>query len=823
MKVRRALAALAVLTLLASAAHGLAQPDVELSVSASAQAAPPGGEVEVRVSLVGLSGTQEEGILQVSLVRAGEVISSASPRLLQIPPGETTSAAVALWVPEDAAPGVYAIRVTLSVGGESLSRELTFHVSPTLAQIAELAMRLTSVDERLDRLTQVRGDDPRVQALSALRESLSIKFGELARLAVEGGDPVKAAKLYEEISSSLDGMEEEIDEVSDLRIFFWSFSRELDLSLSFSPQLSLEFWIKVATASIWVLLIALALFPLYSTSYNTLATLVVRELGLGEEALESVNSRAVEMLKRVQEELRVASSMRGMVMVALAGALASVGMMADNVTAVIGSMLLAPLMSTFVAGAVGLALYDVWSEGRPLGLDLFYRGFRVGIKGTALIVALSALTTFLTRAFVPVRMTEQLALRASPNLADLAIALAAGFAGAVASMQLSDASSLVGSAVAIALVPPAAAVGVGVAMGNPSLAVGALTLTTVNVVAIVSAGYLSAKIYAIYPLIRGLYREAVDSISGAWGEGSPAARAARATGEILRSVLILFSTWLRVTIGILGEARSISDMASKVARRAVVLVGPILVAWALGAAISTDLSRAFSGAYSALFEVVERMWEGLLALLPAPSPGGDLLVLGVAVVAAASGRALLAEVARARESGGLRDYARAAGAGFAFWATTGYLLGLHKFSHVAAAYTIALAAGIGVASLKRLWRRRRRIALYGFVIFTLFTLMVHSAAAFERARAAEAMGSETVGQLVRSVVASYAGVNPSDVDVSVGVEPGGWIVRAVVTVSESRLRAGPVMTPKVVEAAQDALSDALGVDIVLRVEYRIVP
>ncbi|HDI86517.1 MAG TPA: hypothetical protein ENF83_03840, partial [Candidatus Korarchaeota archaeon] len=410
MNLCRALAALAVLALLANAAHGLAQPDVEMSVSASAQASPPGGEVEVRVSLVGLSGAQEEGILHVSLVRAGEVISSASPRLLQIPPGEVTSVSVSLGVPEDAAPGVYAIRITLSMGGESASRELTFYVSPTLSQIAELAMRLTAVDERLDRLTQVRGDDPRVQALSALRESLSIKFGELARLAVEGGDPVKAAKLYEEISSSLDGMEGEIDEVSDLRIFFWSFSRELDLSLSFSPQLSLEFWTKVATASIWVLLIALALFPFYSTGYNTLATLVVRELGLGEEALESVNSRAVEMLKRVQEELRVASSMRGMVMVALAGALASVGMMADNVTAVIGSMLLAPLMSTFVAGAVGLALYDVWSEGRPLGLDLFYRGFRVGIKGTALIVALSALTTFLTRAFVPVRVTEQLAL-----------------------------------------------------------------------------------------------------------------------------------------------------------------------------------------------------------------------------------------------------------------------------------------------------------------------------------------------------------------------------------------------------------------------------
>ena len=198
--IRGALAALAVLALLANAAYGLAQPDVRLGVSASAQAAPPGGEVEVRVSLVGLSGVQEEGILHVSLVRAGEVVSSASPRLIQIPPGEATSAAVPLGVPEDAAPGVYALRVTLSVGGEALSRELTFYVTPTLAQIADLAMGLTTVDERLDRLIQVRGDDRKVQALSALRESLSIKFGELAKLVVEGGDPVKAAKLYEERS-----------------------------------------------------------------------------------------------------------------------------------------------------------------------------------------------------------------------------------------------------------------------------------------------------------------------------------------------------------------------------------------------------------------------------------------------------------------------------------------------------------------------------------------------------------------------------------------------------------------------------------------------
>ena len=118
---------------------------------------------------------------------------------------------------------------------------------------------------------------------------------------------------------------------------------------------------------------------------------------------------------------------------------------------------------------------------------------------------------------------------------------------------------------------------------------------------------------------------------------------------------------------------------------------------------------------------------------------------------------------------------------------------------------------------------RERIALYSFVIFTLLTLMVHSAAAFERAKAAETLGTQGVTQLVRGIVASYAGVVPSDMDASVEIREGVWIVYARVSVSVSRLRSGAVMTPKIVSAAEMALEQALGVEVDLRVEYRVVP
>ena len=271
---------------------------------------------------------------------------------------------------------------------------------------------------------------------------------------------------------------------------------------------------------------------------------------------------------------------------ALAGALATIGLMADNIAAIIGSMLLSPLMSTFVAGAVGLALIDV-SDEPPSGLDVFYSGFRAGLKGAALVIALSWITALLARAFVPLRMTEQLALRASPNLTDLAIAIGAGFAGAVATIKETGGAGLVGAAVAIALVPPASAVGVGLAMLNPSLIVGSSTLLTVNVVAIVAAGYLSAKLYALYPIAKSLIDDVRATVEEARRTAvAPLASAVNVSGAIISGVTKLSYVWLRVAVGLLG-AITISSLIRSLSRRIAFVAVPLFSSWVIGAIIST--------------------------------------------------------------------------------------------------------------------------------------------------------------------------------------------------------------------------------------------
>jgi len=77
--------------------------------------------------------------------------------------------------------------------------------------------------------------------------------------------------------------------------------------------------------------------------------------------------------------------------------------------------------------------------------------------------------------------------RTSPNLLDLGIALAAGAAGAYGQVRCHAADVLTGVAVAVALVPPLAVVGVTLQLTEWQLAVGATLLFLANVVGIVIA------------------------------------------------------------------------------------------------------------------------------------------------------------------------------------------------------------------------------------------------------------------------------------------------------------------------------------------------
>jgi uncharacterized hydrophobic protein (TIGR00271 family) len=169
----------------------------------------------------------------------------------------------------------------------------------------------------------------------------------------------------------------------------------------------------------------------------------------------------------------------------LSTAIAVFGILGDSTAVVIGAMLVAPLMFPVLGGAAAIVM------GWPR--RIVNRALLVA-AGSVLAVGLAAGISFI----IPGRaaaLPAELMARTSPNLLDLGIALAAGAAGAYGQVRRHAADALTGVAVAVALVPPLAVVGITLQLTEWQLAVGASLLFLANVVGIViaaSATFLAA-------------------------------------------------------------------------------------------------------------------------------------------------------------------------------------------------------------------------------------------------------------------------------------------------------------------------------------------
>lgn len=89
--------------------------------------------------------------------------------------------------------------------------------------------------------------------------------------------------------------------------------------------------------------------------------------------------------------------------------------------------------------------------------------------------------------FVPLTSNSQVLSRVSPTMLDMLIALAAGAAGGYAMTHPKVGNSLPGVAIAVALAPPLAVVGVSLEGGEVTFALGAFLLFLTNLVGIVVA------------------------------------------------------------------------------------------------------------------------------------------------------------------------------------------------------------------------------------------------------------------------------------------------------------------------------------------------
>ena len=183
-----------------------------------------------------------------------------------------------------------------------------------------------------------------------------------------------------------------------------------------------------------------------------------------------------------QFESDARSDQEFIVLTLAAGVIATLGLLANSSAVVIGAMLIAPWMLPLRAVAFGIL------QGR---LSLVGRALLTLAIGIVLTVLLSVLIG--RGVGLPVLGSEVQA-RTQPNLLDLGVALVAGAMSAYASVRSKALSSLAGTAIAVALVPPVCALGLLLAKAQWNEASGAGLLFVANLLGILSGALIALAI-----------------------------------------------------------------------------------------------------------------------------------------------------------------------------------------------------------------------------------------------------------------------------------------------------------------------------------------
>lgn len=186
------------------------------------------------------------------------------------------------------------------------------------------------------------------------------------------------------------------------------------------------------------------------------------------------------MIRRIVDES--GWSPRYAFMTMMSAGIAVLGLLLSSPAVVIGAMLISPLMSPILGLGFSLALFDAQELRRSL--KALAVGAVAAVAFTALIVSMSPLQA----------PTAEIVARTRPNLFDLAVALFAALAGSFAIIR-GRGETIVGVAIATALMPPLAVVGYGIATRNVPVGAGAFALFVTNFVTIALSATAMARFY----------------------------------------------------------------------------------------------------------------------------------------------------------------------------------------------------------------------------------------------------------------------------------------------------------------------------------------
>ncbi|WP_107040123.1 TIGR00341 family protein [Brumimicrobium mesophilum] len=166
------------------------------------------------------------------------------------------------------------------------------------------------------------------------------------------------------------------------------------------------------------------------------------------------------------------------VLMILSVILATLGVFADSSPVIIGAMILAPLMAPIISFSMGVLRQD--KELMKNSFITMMVGIGVGYLFAIIFTVITPLT----------QINSEITSRIKPNIIDLGIAVVSGAAGAYAYSKEEIAKTLAGVAIAVALVPPLAVSGIGIAWLNFEVFFGAFLLLITNLTGMVLAAAL---------------------------------------------------------------------------------------------------------------------------------------------------------------------------------------------------------------------------------------------------------------------------------------------------------------------------------------------
>lgn len=172
----------------------------------------------------------------------------------------------------------------------------------------------------------------------------------------------------------------------------------------------------------------------------------------------------------------------------IANLIALSGLITNNTAAIIGAMLVSPLMGPILSS--GFAFI---TENTLIGKKALKKIF----LSVALTILIAAIATYVS----PLKdVTDEIMSRTRPNLYDLIIAFLAGTVGAIALCTKKNYLTIVtGVAIATAVIPPLSVAGFGAGSGNLSIAFGGFFLFFTNFVAIIISTCVVFFIYGFRP------------------------------------------------------------------------------------------------------------------------------------------------------------------------------------------------------------------------------------------------------------------------------------------------------------------------------------